>query len=155
MTITGSPTTAQPPARALDELRDAVAGRLVTPADPDWDRLRSPWAVTVDQRPLAVLKVSGAADVQAAVRWAVEHRVQVTAQPVGHGAVDAMEGVLLLRTRPSTRSRSRAGARRVTVGAGVKAGELLRRPRGHRPHLPPRAANPDPVRRRHDDHRRD
>ena len=143
MTITELPATSQPAARALDELRDAVTGRLVTPADPDWDRVRSPWAVTVDQRPLAVLEVSGAADVQAAVRWAVEHRVQVTAQPVGHGAVDAMEGVLLLRTRGLGTIEIDVTARRVTVGAGVKAGELLAALEGTGlTYLP--GSNPDP-----------
>ena len=49
MTLTELPTTLAASGRALDELRDAVAGRLVTPADPDWT-VRSPWAVTVDQR---------------------------------------------------------------------------------------------------------
>ena len=97
MTLTEIPTTPDR-TRALADLRATVSGHLTTPTDADWDQARMPWSVTVDQRPLAVLEVSEAADVQTAVRWAVEHGVQVTAQPVGHGAASTLENVLLLRT---------------------------------------------------------
>jgi hypothetical protein len=54
--------------RALQELRRRVAGTLYTAEDPGWDAARTPWALCVEQTPLAVLEVRDAADVQAAVR---------------------------------------------------------------------------------------
>ena len=69
--------------RDLDSLRRTVAGRVYVPDDPEWDRVRAPWARTVEQTPLAVLEVADAEDVRHAVRWAVENGRQVTAQPVG------------------------------------------------------------------------
>ena len=142
MTLTQIPTIPDR-TRALDELRAAVTGVLTTPTDAGWDRARMPWSVTVDQWPLAVLEVRDAADVQVAVRWAVEHGVQVTAQPVGHGATSTLENVLLLRTRSLDTIAVDAAARRVTVGAGVKAGELLAALEGTGlTYLP--GSNPDP-----------
>ncbi len=35
----------------LDDLAQALDGRLVRPVDPDWDQARAAWALTVDQRP--------------------------------------------------------------------------------------------------------
>ena len=98
MTTTAIPTTTGVPLRALEDLRRRVAGTLHSPADPTWDAVRTPWALSVEQHPLAVVEVRDAADVQAATRWAAEHDLQVTAQPSGHGASDDLAGVLLLRT---------------------------------------------------------
>src|SRR5436190_13978556 len=123
--MTNTTTTPHPLRHALDELRRRVAGPLHTPDDPGWDAARTPWALTVVQTPLAVLEVRDATDVQAAVRWAVEHEVQVSAQPVGHGASDALDGVLLLRTRALGGIDVDVERRTVRVGAGVKSGELL------------------------------
>ena len=124
---TVTPIATPSPRRPADlgDLRRRVAGTVHTPADPTWDSVRSPWVVNVDQRPLAVLEVRDAADVQAAVRWAVDHDVQVTAQPGGHGAGDALDGVLLLRTRALGSIEVDLQRQTVRLGAGVKAGELL------------------------------
>jgi FAD/FMN-containing dehydrogenase len=84
------------------------------------------WTVNVDQQPLAVLEVHDADDVQAAIRWAVDHGVDVTAQPTGHSAVsEAADGVLLLRTRVLDEISIDVQRRTAWVGAGVKSGELL------------------------------
>jgi hypothetical protein len=125
--IAGEPaaTTAGHLAQHLAELRAAVRGTLHTQADPTWDAVRTPWVVNIEQRPLAVLEVADTDDVVTAVRWAAVHRVPVSAQPVGHGATHAQDGVLLLRTR-ALRSLSIDIRRRIAwVEAGVKAGELL------------------------------
>ena len=63
---------------------------------------------------------------RAAVRWAVDHGVDVSAQPTGHGAsTGAAAGVLLLRTRALGEITVDVQRRSAWVGAGVKAGELL------------------------------
>jgi len=63
--------------------------------------------------------------VQAAVRWAVQHEIQVTAQPTGHGTTGAFEDVLLLRTKALDAIEVDVERRTATIGAGVQAGALL------------------------------
>jgi FAD binding domain len=109
----------------FDDLRRVVAGGVHVPGDAGWDEARRPWNVAVEQTPLAVVEVADAEDVRHAVRWAVDNDRQVTAQPVGHGARDDLDQVLLLRTRALNGIEIDLGARTATIGAGGKAGELL------------------------------
>jgi len=109
---------------AFTELREAIAGRLVTPGDIDYDQARTPWLVNIVQRPLAVLEVAHPDDVVAAVRWARRHGVTVTAQPTGHAARSSLDGALMLRTRALGEITVDTTAKTATVGAGVKFGEL-------------------------------
>ncbi|MBV9831420.1 MAG: FAD-binding oxidoreductase [Marmoricola sp.] len=109
---------------ALDDLARRVTGRLTTPADPGWEAARTPWVVNIPQHPMAVLEVRDVDDVIAAVRWAVDHGAQVTAQPSGHGANDTLENAVILRTRALGGIEVDLDRRTAWVGAGVKAGEL-------------------------------
>ena len=111
-------------AHALADLRRRVVGRLHTPADPTWDAARTPWVVSIPQHPLAVLEVHDTDDVIAAVRWAVDHGLHVTAQPTGHSGFSTLDRTLLLRTRALGGIEVDVQRRTATVGAGVKAGEL-------------------------------
>ncbi len=124
-TLHTAPTEVPDQSRALEDLRRLVAGRLHRPGDPTWDQARTPWNVHVEQRPMAVLEVHDTADVIAAVRWADQQGVQVTAQPVGHGANFTLEDTLILRTRGLHGIAVDVHKRTAWVGAGVKAGELL------------------------------
>jgi len=118
-------TVPAPRTHALDDLRRRVVGTLHTPQDPTWDLARMPWVVNNDQRPMAVLEAHDADDVQAAVRWAVQHEIQVTAQPTGHGTTGAFEHMLLLRTKAMKGIDVDLERRTATVDAGVQAGDLL------------------------------
>lgn len=83
----------------IAELRADVRGRVVSPADPEYDAERLPWHLLTDQYPAAIVHVTGTEDVQAAIRLARRHRLTVGAQPVGHGATAATTGgMILLRT---------------------------------------------------------
>lgn len=110
---------------ALDLLRAAVHGRVLTPADADWGAAHLPWNVAVPQQPAAVVEVADAADVAAAVRWAREHGRAVTAQPRGHGATTALDGAVLLRTAALDEVWVDVEARVARVGAGVRWGAFL------------------------------
>ncbi|HKJ11981.1 MAG TPA: FAD-binding oxidoreductase [Ornithinimicrobium sp.] len=111
-------------AAALDALRRRVSGVLVTREEAEWDLARMPWLVNIPQDPLAVLTVRDVDDIVAAVGWAGEHGVQVTAQPTGHGANDALEGALILRTGALGGIEVDTERATAWVGAGVRAGEL-------------------------------
>ena len=114
----------------IHELRASVTGTVHVPGEPGWDAARTAWAVMVAQHPLAVVEVADADDVRRTVQWAVRHGHQVTAQPVGHGATRAlaenrMDRVVVLRTRTLNDIEIDIPKGTVTVGAGVKVGELL------------------------------
>jgi FAD binding domain len=109
----------------LDELRRSVGGRVYTSADREWDLVRMPWAAAIQQDPLAVVPVADADEVRNVIRWAVKHDRPVTAQPIGHAATGPLDGVVLLRTRALDAITIDAAASTATIGAGVKAGELL------------------------------
>ena len=105
-------------------LRTRVSGRLVTRDDPDYELARTPWIVNVDQRPAAILEVAQVTDVVEAVRWAIAHGVAVSAQPTGHTPRRTLDDTLLLRTRALQGIGIDRARGTVTVGAGVKWGEL-------------------------------
>ena len=84
-------TTPSPQAlRALDR---SIAGRIVSPASPDWDEARLAWALSVDQRPAAVALPESVNDIIAVVVFANEHDLRVAPQGTGHNA-HPLEGVL-------------------------------------------------------------
>jgi hypothetical protein len=109
---------------AWDSLRLVVSGRLVTPADADFQDIRTPWMVNVDQQPAAVLEVAHVGDVVEAVRFAAAHGTSVSAQPTGHAPRTTLDGTLLLRTRALQGIEVDRVRGTVSVGAGVKWGEL-------------------------------
>lgn len=73
----------QPRAAAL---RPLCQGRVFLPGDDDYDRVRTPWAVQVDQRPAAVAVPHSAEDVVDVVRAAVAAGLRIAPQSSGHGA---------------------------------------------------------------------
>jgi FAD/FMN-containing dehydrogenase len=106
-------------------LAEALPGQVTLPTDPNYDADRHGFAVAVDQRPLAVVHVQDAQDVVTAVRYAIEHGMTVSAQPIGHGATLATNGTIMLRTRAMQDIHVDPDQRIARVGAGVKWGELL------------------------------
>lgn len=124
MTTTTLPPDHRADSPDFDTLRAAVTGTLTTPEDPVYDAARTPWVVNIEQHPAAVLQVADVADVVAAVQWGARHHVPVSVQPTGHAPRAALDGTLLLRPRALQGIGIDAVRRTVSVGAGVKWGEL-------------------------------
>jgi FAD/FMN-containing dehydrogenase len=78
----------------------AIAGRVATPSDADWDQARAAWNLAADQNPSAVAFVESAEDVAATVRFAADNDLRVAGQGTGHGAVALrpLEGAILIKT---------------------------------------------------------
>jgi FAD/FMN-containing dehydrogenase len=70
--------------RSLDELRHALAGTVVGPADPDYDAARRCFNALVDRRPAVIVRCVGAADVAAAFDFARAHELEVAVRGGGH-----------------------------------------------------------------------
>ncbi|WP_295852372.1 FAD-binding oxidoreductase [uncultured Microbacterium sp.] len=67
-------------------LRDALGSRVVFAGDPEYDVVRMPWNVAVDQRPFAVVTPESAEEVVEVVRAATAAGLRVAPQSTGHAA---------------------------------------------------------------------
>lgn len=104
----------------------AIAGRVATPNDGDWDQARMAWNLAADQHPDAVALIESAEDAAATVRFAAENDLRVTAQGSGHGALSlrSLEGTILVKTERMRRVEVDAEAQTARVEAGVLSLEL-------------------------------
>ncbi|MEV4510555.1 FAD-binding oxidoreductase [Dactylosporangium sp. NPDC049525] len=105
-----------------NSLRGLCGGALHLPGDPGYDTARTPWNVTVDQRPAAVAYPADADEVAAVVRAAAGAGLRVAAQGTGHnaGPLGPLDDVVLVRTSAMTGVTVTPGTRptaRVEAGA--------------------------------------
>jgi hypothetical protein len=104
----------------------AIAGRVATPVDPDWDQARAAWNLAADQRPAAVAFAESAEDIAATLRFAAASDLRVATQGTGHGAgsLAALEEAILLKTERMRGVEVDPDARTARVEAGVLGAEL-------------------------------
>jgi FAD binding domain len=104
----------------------AIAGRVATPADSDWDQARLAWNLAADQHPDAVVFADSANDIAATVRFAAGNGLKVAAQGTGHGAAPLapLEGTILLKTERMRGIEIDPEAQTARVEAGVLVLEL-------------------------------
>jgi FAD/FMN-containing dehydrogenase len=69
------------------QLRDAVTGDVVTPADDGYDDARRVWNAMFDRRPAVVVRPSSVDDVVAAVRFGRDRDLEIAIRGGGHSAV--------------------------------------------------------------------
>jgi len=111
----------------------AIAGRLATPDDSDWDQARQAWNLVADQNPSAVAFAESPDDIVAVVRFAAENGLRVSGQSTGHGAValGSLEDAILIKTERMRGIEVDAGARTARVEAGVLSVELAEAAQQH------------------------
>src|SRR3954468_19179683 len=104
----------------------AIAGRIATPTDADWDQARLAWNLAADQRPEAVAFVESAEDIAKVVRFAGENDLRVSGQGTGHGAVavGSLEGTILIKTEQMRGVEGDPDTQTARVEAGVLVLEL-------------------------------
>ncbi|MFE5671556.1 FAD-binding oxidoreductase [Agromyces sp. NPDC056523] len=114
-------------------LRGRVEGPVLEPGDAGYDEARSVWNAMIDRRPRFVVRCTSADDVAAAVRFAVEHELEVGIRCGGHGIVGhaVPDGGLMLDLRPMGAVRVDVAARRALVQGGALLGALDRATQEH------------------------
>jgi FAD/FMN-containing dehydrogenase len=106
----------------IDELRTKHRGRLITPADGDYDEARRVWNAMIDRRPAVIARCRGAADVIAAVTFAREQRLPIAVRGGAHnvaGRATCDDGIVIdfsemrgIRVDPAARTaRAEPGVR--------------------------------------------
>lgn len=77
-------TPAEFPWTAVNQLKSALAGQLLSPESEHYDDARALWNGMIETRPALIVQCAGAADVVAAVAFARDHRARVAVKGGGH-----------------------------------------------------------------------
>jgi FAD/FMN-containing dehydrogenase len=99
---------------AVDALKGALRGRLVQPADPDYDTTRSVYNGMIDKRPALIARCAGVADVIRSLAFGRDHGLLIAVRGGGHngGGLGTCDGGLVIdlslmrgiRVDPATRT---------------------------------------------------
>ena len=120
-------TTATPTSLLAAALRaGGFVGRLVEPADPDYDQARRGWNGAIDRRPAAVAYASDADDVAAAIGAARVAGLAFTIRAGGHSISgrSVRDGALCIDLRALSTVDVDPGRGVVRVGGGALLSEL-------------------------------
>ncbi|MCC3270616.1 FAD-binding oxidoreductase [Arthrobacter gengyunqii] len=109
----------------LATLRTLVHGTVSSPGDPGYAIDTSGYNPSMVQRPDATLGAAGVEDIQNAIRWAAQREIPLGIQATGHGAAALMDCGLLINTSRLQDIVVDPEADTVTVGPGVRWGQVL------------------------------
>ena len=87
---------------ALAELTDKVDGSVLLPGDDTYAEAGELYNLRLSLRPAVVVEAAGAADVQAAVRFAAAHNLPVAVKASGHQVFLPEQGGVLITTHRMT-----------------------------------------------------
>lgn len=107
------------------ELRSALTGPVLAPADPGFAEEVAGTNLAVIQAPDVAVGAASAADVVEAVRYAAANALPVRVQSTGHGAHAPITDGLLITTRRLDRLEIDPETRIATIGAGVVWGTVI------------------------------
>ncbi|MBN1091156.1 FAD-binding oxidoreductase [Blastococcus sp. TML/M2B] len=107
-------------ALAVEALRSQVHGPVYAAGDDGMAAEVATWNVAVQHTPAIAVGATCAADVAAAVSWAVAHGLGVAVQATGHGPVRNADGAMMITTRRMQGVSIDPERRVARVQAGVK-----------------------------------
>src|SRR5262245_47037370 len=68
----------------IEDLRSELRGRVIAPADQDYEQSRKVHNGMVDKRPAVIARCTGVADVMAALRFGLAHNLPIAVRGGGH-----------------------------------------------------------------------
>ena len=110
----------------LAELESTLRGRLVRPADPDYDQARAVWNAVHDRRPALIIRCAGAGDVVRAVEFARSEGLQVAVRGGAHSVAgfSTSDGGVVIDLSPMKGIRVDPAARRAVAQPGLTWSEF-------------------------------
>jgi FAD/FMN-containing dehydrogenase len=105
----------------VDALARELDGELIRAGDERYDEARSLWNGLVDRSPALIVRCAGTHDVQAAVRFAVEHDLLLAVRGGGHNVAGTAiaEGGLVIDLTEMNNVEVDVGARLARAGGGA------------------------------------
>ena len=113
-------------ASAIQTLRSALRGELISPGDPGYDPARTIFNAMIDKRPALIARCAGASDVVECVRFARDRQLIVSVRGTGHnvaGLSISDDGFVIDLSRMKS-VRVNVADRSARVEAGATWGEL-------------------------------
>ena len=113
---------------SIDQLRQAIFGRVITPDDPGYDEARRVWNGMIDKRPALVVRAANQADVAPTLAFARASGLPLAIRGGGHNVAGCgtVEDGIVLDLGGLTAVSVDAAARLVRVQAGATLGDIDR-----------------------------
>jgi FAD/FMN-containing dehydrogenase len=110
---------------SIENLRSAISGRVILPADPDYDEARALFSGVFDPRPAAIARVAVAADVAQVIRFARDTGIELAVRSGGHSAAghSGTDGGIVLDLRDLNGIEVDVGQRTAWAQTGLTAAE--------------------------------
>jgi FAD/FMN-containing dehydrogenase len=113
------------PTATIDTLQRTLEGRVIGPADDDYDAAREVFYGGVDKRPAAIARVANDDDIRRVIEIARDPDVELAVRAGGHSITgkSSSDGGIVLDVRGLNTLDIDAGARTAEAGAGLTAAE--------------------------------
>jgi hypothetical protein len=110
----------------IDDLRSELAGRVILPADPEYDAARTVVAGDIDRRPALIARVANPADVARIIALARGTGLELAVRSGGHSGAGhgTTEGGIVIDLRDMKRLELDPAQRTVWAETGLTAGEV-------------------------------
>jgi FAD/FMN-containing dehydrogenase len=111
---------------AIEAFRGALRGRLIQPADPDYDAVRSVYNAMIDRRPALIARCTGVADVMTSLAFGQDQGLLVAVRGGGHngGGLGTCDDGLVIDLSPMKGIRVDPAARTARVEGGCTVGDI-------------------------------
>src|SRR6476659_7716601 len=112
---------------SVEGLASAVKGKVVEPADADYDASRALYNAMIDKRPAAIAYCTDEADVAAALRYGIEHGLRIAVRGGGHngGGLGSVDDGLVIDLSQMNGIEVDAQAKIARVGGGALLKDVL------------------------------
>jgi FAD/FMN-containing dehydrogenase len=112
---------------SVEGLASAVKGKVVEPADADYDASRALYNAMIDKRPAAIAYCADEADVAAALRYGIEHGLRIAVRGGGHngGGLGSVDDGLVIDLSQMNGIEVDAQAKMARVGGGALLKDVL------------------------------
>ena len=123
---------------SIEQLRAQMSGEVLVPGDDGYDEARRVWNGDIDRRPAVIARCSSAADVSAAIRYAVENGLELAVRGGAHSmsGMSAVDDGLVVDLSRLNAVTVDPEARRARSGGGALLGELIEATQEHGLALP-------------------
>ncbi len=120
--------------KAADDLNQKLKGRLVQPADSEFDEVRKIWNAMIDRRPAVIVQCASADDVPHAIRSARENGLEISIRGAGHNIAGnaVCEGGMMIDFSNMKGVRVDADKKRATVDPGATLADFDAAAQKHR-----------------------